>query len=609
MRWEWIATAIVGLCVTLSCAREPRKSQRQSSPGTPPSYTEAGIVPTGSANAAPLAPGRIASIYGENLGPAEACHGIADASARETPNPSRRNQTAIESQVFPASLCETEVRIGGVPAGLLYVSSQQINFRVPQSIPVIGQTEVLVIHRGVPGPVISVRLSESAPETSAAEAAEEMWAALQRIPWEQRYSPARNGGACQAQPAHPTHAAGGLNGHAYYCADRNANIVTESLYYPVNPPSPEVLLLRADIRPADSYLEWSSEVEQRLARRLTESFGPGSLPDRVYEIGAMPPHPGLFWRTGKLTLFLHHNSSYLAPAGLRTGVQLIAVREEILAQRLPATAPAPPSFVYGQELEELLTGRYFAEPAQPARSEPDRRVADHRTRAALVQLLESRDGEPSERAAVLVAADDLAVRLGGLLIARSIQDGSEVLTQVSDAPGIRAKLARLGVRYQRIGHYSGALEYDRGLLQRAWTEYPGTIWGQRAFLLLQELGCETGQFPCPGPNCFRSVIAEGEKFLEEYPDSSVRLEQIRNLAAANETWWSLSLAQPGDVTAEGAQVTPGSAERARRRAIELYERLLREAAGTPEARAAEIALPRLKLKLDTGRRTFFCFSC
>jgi hypothetical protein len=27
------------------------------------------------------------------------------------------------------------------------------------------------------------------------------------------------------------------------------------------------------------------------------------------------------------------------------------------------------------------------------------------------------------------------------------------------------------------------------------------------------------------------------------------------------------------------------------------------------ARAAEIALPRLKLKLDTGERTFFCFSC
>jgi hypothetical protein len=234
---------------------------------------------------------------------------------------------------------------------------------------------------------------------------------------------------------------------------------------------------------------------------------------------------------------------------------------------------------------------------------------DSRARAALLRLLRRSDGEPDQRAAALVAADDLAVRLGRLLVARTVERGSEFLTLVADAENIRAQLAKHGIRYGDIGHYSGDLEYDRSLLHRAWTEYPDTLWGQRAFLMLQRLGCTDSPFRCPGPNCFISVIRQGEEFLNENPDSPVRSEQIYHLALAYDTWWSLGQAESGDITAMGARVTRASAERARLRAIDLYEQLLRIAPGTSKARAAQIALPRLKLKLDTGERTFFCYSC
>lgn len=614
MQYRRIAFVLAGICLSLACThREPSGTAKQhhrpdKTPpsGSAPFYTAAHIAPSGSVNAAPLAPGRIATVYGEHLGPAQACHGTADPAARETPNPLRPNQAVIETQVFPTRLCDTEVQVGGVTAGLLYVISGQINFRVPQSVPTSGSTEVRVLHAGRPGPAVSVPLTADAPSRTPEQVADSMWSALQRVSWERRYRPQTRG--CAAAPAQPTAPRGGLNGHAYYCAASDTNVTTESLYYPVNPANPKVLLLRADIRPAMTYPEWSVEVEQHLARRLTKAFGTGTVPDNIYEIGASRPEPGLSWRTGKLAVFLHHNRNHIAPAGVRTGVVLIAVREEILAQR-PAKEPASSRTAYARELERLFPQQYFARLPQPPRSEGERRTADHRTRTALLRLLQHSEGGPAERAAALFAADDLAVRLGSLLVARTVQNGSESLAVVPDADNIRAQLARLGVRYGDIGHYSGDLEYDRSLLKRAWAEYPDTIWGQHAFLLLQLLGCATSQFPCPGPNCYLSLIEQGEKFLERYPDSPLRIEQIYNLALANDTRWSLSQAQPGDISAEGASVTRGTPESARLRAIEWYEQLLRSAPGTPEARAAEIAIPRLKLKLDTGERSFFCFSC
>lgn len=96
----------------------------------------------------PLAPGLGLSIYGKNLGPATGCAGEADPQRRETPNPLRPNQTDLETRIYPTELCETQVFIAGVPAGLLYVQAGQINFKTPQGIPTQGRVEIRVVYKG-----------------------------------------------------------------------------------------------------------------------------------------------------------------------------------------------------------------------------------------------------------------------------------------------------------------------------------------------------------------------------------------------------------------------------------------------------------------------------
>jgi hypothetical protein len=112
----------------------------------PPSFEARQVL--GGARQVPLAPGQIRSVYGKNLGPAAACFGEADPQRRESPNPLRPKQTDLETRIYPMMLCETQVFLGGVPAGLLYVQAGQINFKVPQEIPTQGTVEMRVAYRG-----------------------------------------------------------------------------------------------------------------------------------------------------------------------------------------------------------------------------------------------------------------------------------------------------------------------------------------------------------------------------------------------------------------------------------------------------------------------------
>lgn len=570
---------LAAICLCGSCSREAPTAFDKKTVASKPEYSAASIAPSGESKAAPLAPGRMATVYGANLGPAQPCWGTADPRRRETPNPQRPNQTDVETRVFPSKLCDVEVQVGGVAAGLVYVSAGQVNFKVPQTVLTKGNTTVGVTYEGQAGPAVSIPLTTDAPAAPAEQIAEAMWSGLQRVKWEQRYER-----GCTSVPAQQG-LRGGLYGHAYYCRQSSGPAIAESFYYPVDHANPKLLLLRADLQPAFTYSELSAEVEQFLIRRLTKAYGAPVAPESITEIGAYRPDPGLSWHNGKLTIFVHRNRNAVAPAGVRLGVILIAVRDELLEQRRAA-----------QSL--LVTGA--GEPQAP-KTEADRVKAAEQTQAGLIRLLKQSAGEPAQRAEALVAADRLALRLGALLVVRE--------AVVDSAAKVRAELVPLGVQYGGVGHYSGALDYDHSLLARAWKEYPATPAGQRAFLMLQRLGCDVKSVGCDAPNCFLTVIQQGENFLERYPDTSIRKEQTYHLALAHETQWSLSLAEPGDITAAGAKVTRQAGERARQRAIDLYEQLIRIAPGTPEAKAAEIALPRLKLKLDSRERTFFCFSC
>ncbi|MCW5978450.1 MAG: hypothetical protein KIT09_10250 [Bryobacteraceae bacterium] len=584
-----------------------------------PAYSEATIIPSGGREPGPLAPGMLASIYGTNLGPSTPCHGTPEAERLETPNPQRPNQTAIERQVFPKRLCDTEVLIGGAAAGLLYVGASQINFKVPQEMPLEAAVNVQVSYRGRLGPealVVTSRVRDTAP---AATLAERIWSAFQAVEWDAPYAtPARGSAtACQVVTQHKD-MRGGLYGYAYYCAETRQDIVAESLYYPVDYRKPKVLLRRADFRLANGYPEISVEMERLLRDRLTRAYGPGAVPDHLFEIGVHPPEPGLSWNAGQIAIFLHRSRHYLAPVGVREGVQLIAVRREVLDERERRraldeafrTSTLLAHAAIARDLKQELGGAYI-EPSEHPRTDRARARAEHEAREALFTLLRRAvQGERAERPAVLVAADDLATRLGGLLVVHPYQDGrGEISHEVPSAAGVRRNLASYGVKYDGIGHYSGALEYDHSLLRRAWKEFPDTAWGQRAFLMLQRLYCSGPGFECKDFSCFRQVIEEGEKFLQDYPDTPFRREQLYHLALANETWWSLSQAAEDDSTSMDVQVDQRSGDAARKRAIELYEELIRAYPDSPEAHAGMAILPRLKLSLDTAERAFFCFSC
>ncbi|MCP5109800.1 MAG: hypothetical protein GY953_03075, partial [bacterium] len=219
-----------------------------------PVYSAGGILPNGGREPAPLAPGMLVSIYGEHLGPEPACTGSADPQRQETPNPHRPNQTLVEIQVFPKRLCDTEVRVGGIAAGLLYVHARQINFKVPQELPLEGAVEVRVSHKGRAGPAVRVKLGDGPNTESAERLAATMWSGLQGVEWETPYRApgSESGTPCRAVPEHKD-LRGGLYGYAYHCLQTMTDVVGESFYYPVNPEHPAVLLRRADLRLAAAY--------------------------------------------------------------------------------------------------------------------------------------------------------------------------------------------------------------------------------------------------------------------------------------------------------------------------------------------------------------------
>ncbi len=599
-----IYVLILAASLHLACSQEPPAPQSSfkltvKKTDAIPTYSAASIALNGNEQPGAISPGRIVSIYGQNLGPIIPC--------TASPNSNTPHQ-------FPEKLCDVEVQIGSLAAGLLYVSASQINFKVPQSVQAPGITTIRVLYKGIAGPSVSVPLAPPPSSGTAAQVAAKMWSDLQRLKWQRHYNAASD--KCTFVPAQQT-LKNGLYGHAYYCAKSSEDVIAESFYYPVDHIDPKLLLLRSDIRPLYPYPEQSAEVEHLLIDKLTNAYGTPAVPAELYVIGIHRTNPGLSWHTGTLTIFLHHNRNHVQPAGVRNGVILIAVEDQLLEEhkrmpRLDEDFQSPGSLsqaTLAKQLEPLFPGTNLALSSQTPKSEPDRIKEEQQTRLALFRLLRLSKGEPEQRAAALVAADQLVRRLAILLVIRTVIDGRENIVITDGTSKLNSQLATYGVHFGGIGHYSGYLDYDYNLLARAWKEFPATTWGQRAFLLLQRLGCATPRFGCDGPNCFLAVIQQGESFLNSYPDTEFRKEQIYQLAQANETWWSLGQAPSDDITAIGARTTKASSEQARQRAIGLYEQLLQIAPDSAQAQSAQLALPRLKLKLDTNERSYFCFSC
>jgi uncharacterized protein (TIGR03437 family) len=104
------------------------------------------VVNGASFQAAPLAPGLIATLFGSNLGPA------AGAGLRLT-----------AAGLVDTSAGDTRVRFDDVPAPILYASSRQVSVVVPYALAGRNRTRVEVEHQGSRSGPVEVQVAESAP--------------------------------------------------------------------------------------------------------------------------------------------------------------------------------------------------------------------------------------------------------------------------------------------------------------------------------------------------------------------------------------------------------------------------------------------------------------
>jgi len=136
-----------------------------------PTFTSDRVLPFDSARQTPLAPGMLITLFGQDLGPERGCEGQADTRRTETPNPGLTRERFINTLIYPAEVCDVQVFVGDKPAGLLYVQAKQINFKVPQDVPLEGAALIRVVFQNRSSVPIRVPLGLELPKLSVEGAA------------------------------------------------------------------------------------------------------------------------------------------------------------------------------------------------------------------------------------------------------------------------------------------------------------------------------------------------------------------------------------------------------------------------------------------------------
>ncbi len=106
-----------------------------------PQFNAESIVPYRGVPGGPLAPGIIVTIYGEQL------------ASRQC---SEINPTA---GVYPESACQTVVLAGDKPAQLMFVSTNQVNLKLPDDLPRDSTVLLRVVREGVSSPPVAVHFN------------------------------------------------------------------------------------------------------------------------------------------------------------------------------------------------------------------------------------------------------------------------------------------------------------------------------------------------------------------------------------------------------------------------------------------------------------------
>jgi hypothetical protein len=161
------------------------------------------------------------------------------------------------------------------------------------------------------------------------------------------------------------------------------------------------------------------------------------------------------------------------------------------SRSLPEQIPARPRFEisldpmheFQEDLREaLLHDLVPAFPELPKfLGDPMAKSPDSAHERFVFQLIDAvENGQADQRPAILLAAD---------LVANEIWCPSENKEQCNQ---LRSQFAqhKLTLEYSELG---GGFYYQRDLLWRVWQQYPETDWGERAFVVLLELGWDTSK--------------------------------------------------------------------------------------------------------------------
>jgi len=217
-------------------------------------------------------------------------------------------------------------------------------------------------------------------------------------------------------------------------------------------------------------------------------------------------------------------------------------------------------------------------------------------RRAVFQLLEEAEKRPANQRPVIYFAADMVVRQ----IWCDFQNKAECVQ-------LRVDFARyqLTLAGDELG---GVFIYPHDLLWRLWRDYPATEWGERAFVLLLNMGWDTSATCAKGSDQTREVIRQGESFLQERPSSPNRGTVTLLVAEAYASRWSLSNEPAGSGMSDYVDQKEfrEGAEEARVKAIGYFEEVVRLAPETSLSRFALEVLPPLRDKEILDNYRFYC---
>ncbi len=464
-----------------------------------------------------------------------------------------------------------------------------------------GRKMVLVV-RPLPSgnnpiPSIVKEQPECPPEETILDdtkAAEVLWDAFQSISWDQE----PQGNCHNFQKDDPRWI---YNQEACVrCISCKSAYQEARFYYALSPEAESCILEESHFSLHRRTGRRLSEVENLLIAQMEKNFGPADVNQESTRFPFPFTNFHKWWHTKDastyLNLFQDEDRLILRVRHFHLQRHLAENKDLLLPEELsPLDTEASIDLALEQwlkakypDLSEWLGRRFERKPDGTLSPDPEKAFQ------ILLQFLKSRKEAPKNiQPAILMACDRLTARL-----ANSFEESSTIW------PRWKAELEAYGLRFAP-NHLGDCWDYDHSLLHILRKEFPENPWAEEAFLCLMRNGFQTWATCSDGPDSFRLVITKGEEFLRQNPSPEHRLEALFMLAQAYETWWSLSKASDTDDYVRRARYTEG-AEDARIEAVRVYRQVKESAPDSRYARIAGRKLPRLRMRLDTNQRRFFC---